>query len=52
VTRSYSLDCQILRAIYHPGLTPHYLGMIGSRKRVQTVLRTLAQEGIPETAFS
>lgn len=52
VTRSYSLDCQILRAIYHSGLTPHYLGMIGSRKRVQTVLRTLAQEGIPETAFS
>lgn len=52
VTRSYSLDCQILRAIYHSGLTPHYLGMIGSRKRVQTVLQTLAQEGIPETAFS
>ncbi|MFS8878393.1 XdhC family protein [Synechococcus sp. H55.8] len=46
LTRSYNLDGQTLRAIYHSG--PHYLGMIGSRKQVQAVLQTLAQEGIPE----
>ncbi len=52
LTRGYTLDCQILRAIYQSNLAPRYLGMIGSRKRVKTVLHTLAQEGIPEHAFT
>ncbi|MEN9231262.1 MAG: XdhC family protein [Thermostichus sp. DG02_5_bins_236] len=52
LTRGYSLDCQILRAIYQAKLSYRYLGMIGSRQRVKTVLQTLAQEGIPATAFA
>ncbi|MEN9221270.1 MAG: XdhC family protein [Thermostichus sp. BF3_bins_97] len=51
LTRGYTLDCQILRAIHQANLIPRYLGMIGSRKRVKTVLQTLAQEGIPAGAF-
>ncbi|MFQ3614654.1 MAG: XdhC family protein [Cyanobacteriota bacterium] len=52
LTRGYSLDCQILRTLHQAKLSYRYLGMIGSRKRVKTVLQTLAQEGIPEHAFA
>ncbi|MEA2640640.1 MAG: xanthine dehydrogenase accessory factor [Chloroflexota bacterium] len=43
ITRAHTYDEEALRLILHKP-TP-YVGMIGSRRRVQTVLRTLAAEG-------
>lgn len=51
LTRGYTLDCQILRTLHQAQLSYRYLGMIGSRRRVKTVLQTLAQEGIPASEF-
>ncbi|MBW4693341.1 MAG: XdhC family protein [Lyngbya sp. HA4199-MV5] len=45
VTRSYQHDLAALRAILPR--SPHYIGMIGSQKRVKTVLQALRAEGIP-----
>lgn len=43
ITRAHTYDEESLRIILHKPWA--YLGMIGSRRRVQTVLRTLAGEG-------
>jgi len=43
ITRAHTYDEESLRIILHEPWA--YLGMIGSRRRVQTVLRTLAGEG-------
>jgi xanthine dehydrogenase accessory factor len=43
ITRAHTYDEEALRIILHEPWA--YLGMIGSRRRVQTVLRTLAGEG-------
>ncbi|HZT05424.1 MAG TPA: XdhC/CoxI family protein [Chloroflexota bacterium] len=43
ITRAHTYDEESLRLIL--GRPTAYLGMIGSRRRVQTVLRTLAAEG-------
>ena len=45
VTRSYQHDLAALRALLPRSL--HYLGMIGSEKRIQTVRQALQHEGIP-----
>lgn len=44
ITRSYQHDLAALKAILPR--SPRYIGMIGSQKRVKTVLQTLRQEGI------
>ncbi|XGV96381.1 MAG: XdhC family protein [Leptolyngbya sp. BL-A-14] len=45
VTRGYQHDLAALKALLPR--SPHYLGMIGSEKRVRTVLQALQQEGVP-----
>ncbi len=45
VTRSYQHDLAALRALLPR--SPRYIGMIGSAKRVKTVLQALREEGIP-----
>ena len=50
VTRSYQHDLAALRALLPR--SPHYIGMIGSEKRVRTVLQALRQDGIPGTDTS
>ena len=45
VTRGHRYDEQSLRQILNSSAT--YIGMIGSRRRVATVLRHLAEEGYP-----
>jgi len=47
ITRAHTYDEESLRIIL--GKPAAYIGMIGSRRRVQTVLRTLAAEGYDET---
>ena len=44
ITRAHTYDEEALRIILHRPWA--YLGMIGSRRRVQTVLRTLVGEGL------
>jgi xanthine dehydrogenase accessory factor len=46
ITRAHTYDEESLRLILHQPSA--YVGMIGSRRRVQTVMRTLAAEGYPE----
>jgi xanthine dehydrogenase accessory factor len=46
ITRAHTYDEESLRLIL--GKPSAYIGMIGSRRRVQTVLRTLAGEGYDE----
>src|SRR4030095_7497775 len=46
ITRAHTYDEESLRIIL--GKPAAYIGMIGSRRRVQTVLRTLAGEGYDE----
>jgi xanthine dehydrogenase accessory factor len=50
ITRAHTYDEESLRIILDEPWA--YLGMIGSRRRVQTVLRTLAGEGHEQTALS
>ena len=45
VTRSYQHDLAALRVLLPR--SPHYIGMIGSEKRVRTVLQALQNDGIP-----
>jgi xanthine dehydrogenase accessory factor len=45
ITRAHTYDEESLRLILHQESA--YIGMIGSRRRVQVVLRTLASEGYP-----
>ena len=49
ITRAHTYDEESLRLILHRPAA--YIGMIGSRRRVQTVLRTLAAEGLPESVY-
>ncbi len=44
VTRSYQHDMAALKALLPR--SPHYIGMIGSQKRVKTVLQALRQESL------
>ena len=46
ITRAHTYDEEALRLTLHRPSA--YIGMIGSRRRVQTVLRTLTAEGYPE----
>ena len=46
ITRAHTYDEEALRLTLHRPTA--YIGMIGSRRRVQTVLRTLAGEGYAE----
>ena len=46
ITRAHTYDEESLRLILHKPSA--YIGMIGSRRRVQTVLRTLGAEGYDE----
>ena len=50
ITRAHTYDEESLRIILDKPWA--YLGMIGSRRRVQTVLRTLAGEGYDQEALS
>jgi xanthine dehydrogenase accessory factor len=50
ITRAHTYDEESLRIILHEPWA--YLGMIGSRRRVQTVLRTLAGEGFDQDRLS
>ena len=46
VTRGHRYDEQTLRQVLNSSAA--YIGMIGSRRRVATVLRHLAEEGCPQ----
>lgn len=50
VTRGYQHDLAALKVLLPQ--SPHYIGMIGSEKRVKTVLQALQQEGISGMAPS
>ncbi len=50
VTRGHRLDAQVLRLVIHK--PADYIGMIGSRRRVGTVLDHLRRAGIPEAALA
>lgn len=50
VSRNYQLDLEALHAaLLHPGAP--YIGMIGSRRKVETVFKELRQRGIPAAAL-
>ncbi|HEY7465939.1 MAG TPA: XdhC family protein, partial [Dehalococcoidia bacterium] len=49
VSRGHKLDETALRAVAARGAG--YVGMIGSKRRVSTVLRHLAEEGVPIEAL-
>lgn len=46
ITRGHRYDADCLRSIL-PGVFPRYLGMIGSRRRVKSLMDLLCQEGFP-----
>ncbi len=48
VTRGYQQDLDALHVLLQFEPLPYYLGMMGSRRRIQTVLQQLRQESIPE----
>lgn len=50
ITRGHRYDADCLRAIL-PELSPKYLGMIGSRRRVAGLFNLLEKEGIPRAAL-
>lgn len=49
VTRAHTLDAALLRAIVEKPAA--YIGMLGSRRRVITVMETLKKEGVSEAAL-
>ena len=49
VTRGYQLDSQALEILLKLQPTPQYIGMIGSRKRVLEVFRSLEKTGISKS---
>jgi xanthine dehydrogenase accessory factor len=49
VTRGHQYDELCLKNLI--GSSANYIGMIGSRKRVISVFKKLAAEGVPESAF-
>jgi xanthine dehydrogenase accessory factor len=50
VTRAHTLDTQLLGAIAEKPAA--YIGMLGSKRRVLTVMETLKQQGIGEAALA
>jgi len=50
VTRGHAHDQEVLAACV--GQAPAYLGMIGSRRKVATALRTLRDQGVPEAQIA
>lgn len=46
ITRGHRHDLEVLAALFH--VRPWYLGMIGSRRRVLTVLEQLKERGAPQ----
>ncbi|MBC7971512.1 MAG: XdhC family protein [Verrucomicrobia bacterium] len=50
VTRGYQHDLAALKVLLPR--SPHYIGMIGSEKRVKSVLQALQQDGIPSMEAS
>ncbi|MEO1403818.1 MAG: XdhC family protein [Cyanobacteria bacterium J06635_1] len=49
VTRGYPFDLAALAGICQQNITCHYIGMMGSQKRVQMVLRSLHQQGLSDS---
>jgi xanthine dehydrogenase accessory factor len=49
VTRAHTLDAPVLRALV--GRPAAYIGMLGSKRRVLTVMETLRQEGVDQAAL-
>ncbi len=47
VTRSYHHDCQALQSLLSQPIAYRYIGMIGSKKRIQTVRQATKNSGIP-----
>ncbi|MEE9219760.1 MAG: XdhC family protein [Acidobacteriota bacterium] len=50
VSRSHLIDATVLRRLLDQPLA--YLGMIGSRRRVETIYRSLREEGVSAEAFA
>lgn len=50
ITRGHRYDADCLRIIL-TGIFPHYLGMIGSKRRVTELFRLLEQEGFARSAL-
>jgi len=48
VTPQHTRDYEVLRAYVIRDRFPGYLGMIGSRRKVRTIMERLAREGVPE----
>ncbi|MEM9817038.1 MAG: XdhC family protein [Cyanobacteria bacterium P01_D01_bin.6] len=48
VTRGYPFDLAALASILEQNIACRYIGMIGSQKRVQIVLRSLREQGISD----
>jgi xanthine dehydrogenase accessory factor len=47
VTRGHKYDFDSLRDILERGVTPAYVGMVGSQRRVRAAMDQLAKEGFP-----
>ncbi|MEM7064649.1 MAG: XdhC family protein [Cyanobacteria bacterium P01_B01_bin.77] len=48
VTRGYPMDLAALSSIFAQNIPYRYIGMMGSQKRVQMVLQSLRDQGIPD----
>ena len=52
VTRGHKYDYECLRRVLLSDVTPRYIGMIGSRRRVRATYQQLVDEGIPRDRLS
>jgi xanthine dehydrogenase accessory factor len=52
MTRDHRLDREALKLLSQHKVTPRYLGMIGSRSKVQASFTQLREEGVEETFLS
>jgi xanthine dehydrogenase accessory factor len=48
MTRDHRLDRETLKLLFARGVTPRYLGMIGSKSKVQASFARLREEGVDE----
>lgn len=48
VTRGYPMDLAALLSLFNQTIPCRYIGMMGSQKRVQIVLQSLRNQGIPD----
>ena len=49
VTRGHKHDADCIRTLYAAGITPSYIGLIGSKRRVAGLFENLCAEGIDRT---